>query len=460
MRIVFATAELSPVATVGGLAAAAAGLGAELRRRGVDVELVLPDYGNIALEQETSSTIAAPEWVGQATLRVGTHADVGRLHLISVPGIARSHPYLQPSGHGWADNTERFFRFSAAVAAYTNAHPPDVLHLNDWHTATALAAIDPAIPSVLSIHNLAYQGTTDGSWLKRLGPRAGHFEWWGDTNPLSGAIALADRVVAVSPNYAREITTMQGGFGLDEPLRARGEALVGILNGIDTDLWNPATDTYLASNFDAGTLEARDSNRTALLERLGFPIDDIPLATVVTRLTYQKGIDLLAPLVHLLAQVPVRLAVLGSGDVGLADHLRYLADTHPDSLRFIDGYDESLSHQLFAGGDMFLMPSRFEPCGLTQMQAMRYGAIPVVTGVGGLIDTVPDADERPRDGVGFVAERAEPADLLAATFRAARRVRDRRRRVALQRRMMAIEWSWAAPAADYHEMYRSLQKST
>jgi starch synthase len=459
MRVVFATAELSPVATVGGLAAAAAGLGAELRRRGVDVELVLPDYGNIELDDETSVALPAPEWVGHAVMRVGVHTDAGRLHLISVPGIARSHPYLQPSGHGWADNTERFFRFSAAVAAYVNADPPDVLHLNDWHTATALAATDPSVPTVLSIHNLAYQGTTDGSWLKRIGPRAGHYEWWGDTNPLSGAIALADRVVAVSPNYAREITTPDGGFGLDGPLRARGEALTGILNGIDTDVWNPATDVHLSATFDGSSLSSRDANRTALLERLGLPVDDVPLATVVTRLTYQKGIDLLIPLVHLLEQIPTRLAILGSGDADLADHLRHLAETYPDSLVFVDGYDESLSHQLFAGGDMFLMPSRFEPCGLTQMQAMRYGAIPVVTGVGGLVDTVPDADRR-RDGVGFVAERAEPADLLAAMFRASRRVRDRRRRVTMQRRMMAIEWSWAAPASEYHAMYTSLRATS
>ncbi len=261
---------------------------------------------------------------------------------------------------------------------------------------------------MLSIHNLAYQGTTDGSWLKRLGPRAAHYEWWGDTNPLSGAIALADRVVAVSPNYARD-------HHAGRRVRSRRTAarpcrrLTGILNGIDTDVWNPATDVHcrgaVRRRLDS---TARGATGAALLERLGFPVDDVSSATVVTRLTYQKGIDLLTPLVHLLEQIPTRLAILGSGDADLADHLRYLADTHPDSLAFVDGYDESLSHQLFAGGDMFLMPSRFEPCGLTQMQAMRYGAIPVVTGVGGLVDTVPDAD-RQRDGVGFVAGRTAAA---------------------------------------------------
>ena len=460
MRVVFATAEVSPVATVGGLAFAAAGLAAELRRLDVDVEIVMPDYGGIALVDETSSEIDVPGWVGAATLRVGIHPAVGRLHLLSVPGMARSHPYLQPNGVGWADNHERFFRFAAAVAAYVRADPPDVLHLNDWHTATVLAALDDPPPSVLSIHNLAYQGTADGSWLSRIGPRSSHFEWWGDTNPLSGAIALADRVVAVSPHYAWEITTPEGGFGLDGPLRARGEALVGILNGIDTDLWDPATDPLLESTFDLDSLDARAANRTALLRRLGLPVDDVPLATVVTRLTYQKGIDLITPIVPLLGQIPMRLAVLGSGDAVLADELRHLAAAYPDTLAFVDGYDESLSHQLFAGGDVFLMPSRFEPCGLTQMQAMRYGAVPIVTAVGGLVDTVPDADLHQRSGVGFVAGRAEPADLLAAMFRAARRVRDRRRRAVLQKRMMSIDWSWSAPAAEYLALYESVRPSS
>ena len=304
MRVVFASAEVSPVATVGGLAFAVAGLAAELRRLGVDVEVVMPDYGGIALVDETSSSIAVPGWVGAATLRIGRHPSIGRLHLVSVPGMARAHPYLQPNGHGWPDNHERFFRFAAAVAEYVRADPPDVLHLNDWHTATVLAALDDPPPSVLSIHNLAYQGTTDGTWLARLGPRSSHYEWWGDTNPLSGGIALADRVVAVSPHYAWEITTREGGFGLDGALRARGDALVGILNGIDTDLWNPATDPLLESNYDIDSIDGRAANRTALLNRLGWPVDDVPLATVVTRLTHQKGIDLITPIVPLLRRDP------------------------------------------------------------------------------------------------------------------------------------------------------------
>jgi starch synthase len=456
MRVVFATAELSPVATVGGLASAAAGLGAELRRAGVVVDLVMPDYGDIALIDETSMQLDVPEWVGAATVRIGMHPAVGRVHLVSVPGMARPHPYLQADGTGWPDNSERFFRFARALAAFVDTDRPDILHLNDWHTGAALAALDDPPPTVISLHNLAYQGVAGPEWLKLIGPHAAHYEWWGDTNPLSGALALANRIVAVSPHYVTEIVTPDGGFGLDGPLRARGDALIGILNGIDTVLWNPADDPHLVANFDAATLAARPANRTALLERLGLPVDATPLATIVTRLTHQKGVDLITPLVPLLAQIPMRLGILGSGDAVVAAELRRLAAAHPDHLAFVEGYDEALSHQLFAGADAFLMPSRFEPCGLTQMQAMRYGAIPIVTAVGGLVDTVPDADADLRNGLGFVADRVETTDLLAAMFRASRRLKDKRRTAAIQKRMMSIDWSWAGPAQTYLQLYRDL----
>ncbi|HUV19901.1 MAG TPA: glycogen/starch synthase [Ilumatobacteraceae bacterium] len=455
MRVVFATAELSPVATVGGLAAAAAGLVAELRRLGVEVDLVMPDYGDITLVDETTMRLDVPGWVGAARVRAGRHPVAGRLHLVAVPGMARSHPYLQANGQGWPDNDRRFFRFARAVAALVEHDPPDVLHLNDWHTGAVLAALDDPPPNVLSIHNLAYQGTTGASWLELIGPRASHYEWWGGTNPLSGAIALADRIVAVSPHHATEIVTPEGGFGLDEALRQRADDLVGILNGIDTGVWDPAADPLIAAPFTASSLEARSTNRAALRERVGFPDDGVVLGVVVTRLTHQKGIDLLVPLIPLLAQIPMRLAILGSGDAGLAAHLHALAADHSDSLAFVEGYDETLSHQMFAGGDLYLMPSRFEPCGLTQMQAMRYGAIPVVTAVGGLVDTVADADLH-RGGTGFVAGRTSSEDLLAALFRAERRMRDKRRRVAIQKRIMAIDWSWSEPAREYVALYRAL----
>lgn len=455
MRVLFATAELSPVATVGGLAAASAGLGRELRASGVDVDLVMPDYGGIILVDETTVGLDVPDWVGAATARRGRHPDVGALTLIDVPGMARPHPYLQADGSGWPDNSERFFRFARAAAAYCEYSRPDVLHLNDWHTGPVLAALAEPPPTVVSIHNLAYQGVTDGSWLDVIGPHASHFEWWGGTNPLTGALALADRIVAVSPNYASEIQTPAGGFGLDDALRNRADVLVGILNGIDTDVWDPAADHFLPATYDAADLDPKNESRAALMEHFDWVDDGTPVATVVTRLTEQKGIDLLLPLIDLVDQIPLRLAILGSGDAVLASELRTAAERAPEDVGFVDGYDEALSHLMFAGADLFIVPSRFEPCGLTQMQAMRYGTVPVVTAVGGLADTVADADER-ADGVGFVASQVEPTHILAALFRAARRVSTKRRRVALQKRMMAIDWSWTAPADEYASLYREL----
>ncbi len=425
------------------------------RESGVEVDLVMPDYGGIDLVDETTTELDVPTWVGAAVVRHGRHPDVGELTLLGVPGMARSHPYLQPDGVGWPDNDERFFKFSRALAAYCERTEPDVLHLNDWHTGAALAALDDPPPTVVSIHNLAYQGITNGSWLGVIGPKAAHYEWWGDTNPLTGALALADRIVAVSPNYAAEIRTPMGGFGVDGPLSQRGEALIGILNGIDTDLWDPAHDPHLVEPFTHKQLDGKAANRTALCDRLGFPDDDVPLAVIVTRLTEQKGVDLITPIVPLLADIPIRLGVLGSGDAVQAADLVRAVDEHTETLSFIEGYDEQLSHLMFAGADLFLMPSRFEPCGLTQMQAMRYGTIPVVTAVGGLVDTVPDADHEPK-GVGFVAAEVAPTHLLGALYRAARAVTSKRRRTQLQKRMMKIDWSWRGPATRYAELYDEL----
>ena len=239
-----------------------------------------------------------------------------------MPGIARPHPYLQPDGEGWPDNDERFFRFSAAVAALAEARRPDVLHLNDWHTASALAHLSEPIPTMLTVHTLGYQGRSNVGWLQAFPlQHRDAFELFGDVNPLAGAIRLADVVVAVSPTYAREILTPEGGFGLDGLLGDRGSALVGIRNGIDTEAWDPSTDPHLPARYDASDLTGKELDRAALRDELGLADLPGPLAVVVTRLADQKGVDLIVPLLSLLDRLPGQVAVLGDGDAHLASAL-------------------------------------------------------------------------------------------------------------------------------------------
>ncbi|HZX55658.1 MAG TPA: glycogen/starch synthase [Ilumatobacteraceae bacterium] len=456
MKVLFAAAEFAPLARVGGLAAAAAGLVAELRRQDVDVQVVVPDYFETPLLKQTVRTLDVPEWAGPATARTGIAAGVGEITLINAFGVVKSHPYLQPDGTGWPDNDRRFMAFSAALAALTKVRKPDVLHLNDWHTCAALGHLDELPPTMLTIHTLGYQGRTNPGWLMTLPRHTEAFEQWGDCNPLLGGIRLADVVVAVSPHYADEITTPAGGFGLDGPLRDRGDRLVGILNGIDADEWNPQTDRHLEVTYSSSELAAKAITRGKLLARFGLVDGGGPLLTMVTRLADQKGVDLLLPVTPFLAPLGATLIVLGDGEQRLADGLHAAAAAHPQQVAFLRGYDDALAHQLFGGADVFVMPSRFEPCGLAQMQSMRYGTLPLVTDVGGLHDTVVDVDAAPTRGTGIVAPEASSVALMDGLHRMVKAFSQQRRRFAMQRRGMAIDWSWKRPAAAHVEWYQRL----
>lgn len=464
MRILFATAELAPIARVGGLAEAAAGLVRQLRADGDTVDVVLPDYSGVALAGEHVTELPVPDWAGGvARFRRGTHAVAGPVTLVSTAGTARPNPYVDANGQGWPDNDVRFFGFAAATAALAAADRPDVVHLNDWHTAATLGFMGDPPPVVFTIHTLGHQGVVDIDWLNRLPYRSGAFEGFAVTNAMLGAIRLADRIIAVSPTYAAEIVTPQHGMGLDGELAARGTALVGIRNGIDVAEWNPAGDPHLATNYTLATVAAgKRACRRALLDRAAFAGPPVgahePVIGVVSRLVHQKGIDLLTETVPFLHHLGARLVVLGSGDVGLADQLRYLTGVHPDRLVFVDGYDADLAHQVFAGADLFAMPSRFEPCGLAQMQAMAYGTLPVVTDVGGLHDTVIDADAVPERGTGIAAHTPSAAAVTDALWRAVRLWRDEPRRAAAQQRGMSTDWSWRLPTTDHQTLYRSLQR--
>ncbi len=337
---------------------------------------------------------------------------------------------------------------------------PDVLHLNDWHTATALAD-DVAARTVLSVHNLAYQGWADRSWLARLGPHSDAFERDGGCNTLAGGLRRAGAVAVVSPRYRDEILRPEQGCGLTDVLAARAGPLVGILNGVESDVWDPAHDDALVMPFDADHLDAKAHTRRAVRAELGLRDDDPggrrALTVIVSRLAHQKGIDMVVPLLGYLGGLRTQLAVLGNGEAATAAQLRAAAAANPDDVAFVEGFDDPLGHRLIGGGDLLLMPSRFEPCGLTQMQAMRYGTLPVVTGVGGLLDTVADADAHPRHGTGFVAPAPDPTALLDAWHRALRAWSNRSRRRAIQRRAMRTDWSWVEPARSYVELYECLR---
>ncbi len=478
MHVLFAAAECAPLVRVGGLAEAASGLVRTLRASGATVTLVIPDYWGpeapLPLSEPVELALTVPAWAHPATARFGIAEGFGPVVVVHAPGSVKPHPYVDPrTGVGWPDNPLRFFAFSAAVAALADLTSPDILHVNDWHTAAALGLTRTPRPSVLTIHNLAYQGQCEADWAARLGPVGDEYLFAGDGNPLVGGIRLADRVVAVSPTYAREILEPAHGMGVHEVLAAKGSALSGIVNGIDVSTWDPATNPALAAPFDHTHLRARSASRARLLADLAWsdpvaidrPGSVTPAAApdlilgMVTRLVDQKGVDLALELVPYLHDMGARLVLLGSGDPALVTRAREVAADDPGRVAFREGYDDALGHRIFAGSDAILVPSRFEPCGLTQMQAMRYGALPIVTDVGGLHDTVVDADRDRPNGTGFVARQVEVAALVDAVHRAVRAWRNRPRREAIQRRGMTSDWSWTGPAGRFVELYDDLLRT-
>lgn len=454
MRVLFATAELRPLVSAGGLGEAAAGLTAALTELGVEVLTVLPDYSGWPLVDQETVELDVPDWAAPAVARIGIHADAGKIALLDVPGIARPDPYVDERGEGWDDNEDRFGAFSAAIAALSHAVEADIVHLNDWHTALAPAFLADNIPTVLTIHNLGHQGWASPLWLHRMPSHRHAFASGEAVNVLAGAIRIADRVVAVSPGYAGEIVTADGGMGLHELLDERGSDLRGILNGIDTRVWEPSIDRY-APHFGLDDLDGKDQARQALLDHVGWVDIGDPLIVMVTRLVDQKGVDLAFEAARFLEGMRARLIVLGSGEPRLSEWGDWLHQTRPDRVFFHNGYDAPVSHLIFAGGDLLLMPSRFEPCGLAQMQAMAYGTIPVVSAVGGLSDTVLDADFN-RDGNGFVAITLDESGVVDALHRGLRAWRHKGRRRSIQRRGMGRDWSWDQPAQAYKDLYAEL----
>ncbi|WP_295043009.1 glycogen synthase GlgA [uncultured Paracoccus sp.] len=402
MRVLSITSECAPLVKTGGLADVAGALPAALRAVGVDMRTLLPGYPAVTAAMQDGAEVARFDDLFGAPARViaGQAAGLDLLvieapHLFARPG----NPYLGPDGRDWPDNPERFAALSW-VGAHLGVHGaggwhPQVLHGHDWQAGFVteyLRQMGGGPATVLTIHNIAFTGATDAGRMHSLRLDPGRFtvdgyEFWGGISALKAGLMGADALTTVSPTYAEELMTPEYGMGLEGVMRHRREALTGILNGIDTHAWNPATDPAIRP-FDS--LEGKAANKAVLRAEMGLPDADGPLCVIVSRMTHQKGLDLVAEALPALLDHGGQLALLGSGDSGLEYAFRSLGDQNPHVAVRI-GYDEALSHRLIAGADAILVPSRFEPCGLTQMYGLRYGTVPVVGLTGGLADTVINA---------------------------------------------------------------------
>jgi starch synthase len=477
VNVLAVVSEIFPLVKTGGLADVAGALPGALAAEDVAVRSLVPGYPSVTNALESGVAVATlNDLYGGAARIVAARASALDLFVLEAPHLyARDgDPYRRPDGSDWPDNAFRFAALSRVAAllaqGLVSGYRPDVVHAHDWQAGLAPAylhyagANEPA--SVMTVHNLAFQGQFPPYLLGPLGLPANAFtidgvEYYGAIGYLKAGLLFADRITTVSPTYAAEICTPAHGMGMDGLLRSRADVLSGILNGIDTDVWNPAHDRHLAANFDADRLAQRAANKAALQQRFGLRRDPAKLLFgVISRLSAQKGIDLLLGALPVLVRSGAQLVVLGSGDAALEAALRAAAG--PDVGAQI-GYDESLAHLIQGGCDALLMPSRFEPCGLTQLCAMRYGALPVVAHVGGLCDTVIDANEMALAngiGTGFHFAPVETEMLAAVILRVLSVWRQPEMWRRLQRNAMQADVGWRRPAAHYAAMYRQLSDAS
>ncbi len=477
MDVLFVSSEVAPFSKTGGLGDVAASLPAALAARGHRVAVVTPRYGGIdparhGLESLPSGLAAGNERCGLWVRRGGP--DTPEIYFLEHDLFYgfRGAPYGDAAGD-FPDNPARFAFLARAALDLPRAlaFRPAVAHFNDWQSALgpwflrAEHAQDPWLRgtrSVFTIHNLAYQGMYPKEWMDRLGLPWSIFrfdrgvEFHDQLNFMKAGLSFADALTTVSPNYAREILTVEGGYGLDTVLRGRSGDLYGILNGIDDREWDPARDPHVPARYDRRDLRGKARVKAALQAELGLPVKPhVPLVGLVGRLADQKGVDLVAAAMPGLLRSDAQFALLGSGQRAFEDFFRWVARERPDRFAARIGFDEGVAHRIEAGADLFLMPSRFEPCGLNQMYSLRYGTPPVARAVGGLVDTVEDYDGWKR-GTGFLFGPLDPAALVVATRRALDVWRDVRAWRGIQERGMDIDFSWGRSAERYEALYRGL----
>jgi starch synthase len=474
IEVLAATSEIFPLVKTGGLADVAGALPGALAAEGIVVRTLVPGYPAVMRALETASPVHGWDALmgGPARLLAGKASGLNLLALDA------PHLYDRPGGlyadaGDWPDNARRFAALGRAAAdvglGAVAGYAPDIVHAHDWQAGLACAYLaysgGPRPATVMTVHNLAFQGQFDRRLMTALGLPAWAFsvdgvEYYGDIGFLKAGLRLADRITTVSPTYAAEICTPEGGMGLDGLLRGRADRLAGILNGIDTRVWDPSHDGLIAARFAAGDFPGRRANKAALQSLMGLAPDPGAMVfAVISRLSWQKGLDLLLEALPTLLAGGAQLALLGSGDAALEAGFAWAAAAHPGRIACRFAYDEALAHQIQAGADALLVPSRFEPCGLTQLCALRYGAVPVVARVGGLNDTVIDASPMAvaagaATGIQFAPvsgpmledaiRRALALYAAPTTWRA------------IQANGLATDVSWAGPARRYGDLYHGL----
>jgi starch synthase len=479
LKVLFATSEVAPLIKTGGLADVSAALPVALSALGVDVRVLVPGYPQVLEALKTRgrvATLPGLPGVAAATLIASKLPSGLPLLVIECPIYDRSGgPYQDSSATDWPDNDLRFGLLSYVGALLsTSGSPfsswkPDIVHCNDWQTGLTPVYLNyvqgARARAVMTIHNLAFQGIFPAQTANRLGlpPQAftiDGVEYYGNLSFLKGGLQFADRITTVSPSYAEEIQSEPLGMGLQGLLAQRKGVLTGILNGIDVDAWDPESDPYIERYYNASRLAAKQDNKRALQQRMGLQdAPQTPLFGAVSRLTDQKGLDVLADIADELVKLPAQLAVLGSGDPALQRRFQALAQRHAGRIAVQIGFDEGLSHQIEAGADLFAMPSRFEPSGLNQMYSQRYGTPPLVHGTGGLRDSVVDcspATLKNHTATGFVFAPLDPATLLENCRRAVAAYGDERVWRQLQKNGMKRDFSWEARAQQYLDLYRTL----
>ena len=479
-NILFISSEAFPLIKTGGLGDVAGSLPAALLKQNHDVRLLLPAYPEVLGKVEQIKKRASTSYYNLTvdileTRLPGTRVTVW---LVDCPAAfdRPGGPYNDPHGHEWHDNALRFTIFCHAAVDIAMDQldlrwQPDIVHCNDWQSGLvpALLSLQPKRPAtIFTIHNLAYQGVFNHQVFNDLHLPAELWsleglEFYGNFSFIKGGIAYADKVTTVSPSYANEILLPEFGYGLDGLLNFRKDDLSGILNGIDDKHWNPGTDSYLEQKYNYRSLDKKSLNKSALQKELSLPVDDsVMMIGMVSRLVEQKGLDKILATLPSLVTHKVQFVVLGTGDTHFEMQLAESAQNHPEQIKVIIGYNEPLAHRIEAASDVYMMPSTFEPCGLNQLYSLRYGTLPIVTPVGGLADTVHDANEQNinnKTANGFVIDLQSAEGLYEAILRALELFENPRLWQQLQKNAMQEDFSWQTSAERYSELYQQLVTS-